>query len=277
MQAIPFLKMHGAGNDFVVFDARQALITMTPAVARKIADRRFGVGCDQLIVLEPSREADAFMRIYNPDGSESGACGNAARCVGALLIAGLGRNDCRIETLFGVLTAQSAADGLVTVDMGVPQLDWQQIPLAHATDTLHVDFSPAPGLSDPVCVSMGNPHAVFFVADADAIDVPALGPAIEHDPLFPQRANISFASLNEDGSIRLRVWERGAGMTQACGSAACATVVAASRRGLVDRSAKLVMDGGTLSVTWAPDGHAMLTGPVAVAFTGFAPPDLLAA
>lgn len=269
MDGIPFIKMHGLGNDFVIVDGRSSPVEINEPLAQAIANRRTGVGCDQLVVLEQSDKADAFMRIWNPDGSESGACGNATRCVGALLIAGKRRNTVTIETLAGVLTASSAPDGFITVDMGQPRLDWQQIPLAREMDTLHLDYAHPSGLKDPVAVNMGNPHAVFFVDDADAIDADTIGPAIEHDPLFPQRTNVSFVSKKADGSLRVVVWERGAGRTLACGTAACATVVAATRRGLIDGKATIWMDGGRLDMEWRPDDrHVIMTGAIAVAFSG---------
>jgi diaminopimelate epimerase len=269
MDGISFIKMHGLGNDFVIVDGRSSPVEINEPLAQAIANRRTGVGCDQLIVLEPSSAADAFMRIWNPDGSESGACGNATRCVGALLIAGKRRNTVTIETLAGVLTASTAPDGFITVDMGEPSLAWEQIPLARAMDTLHVDYAHPSGLKDPVAVNMGNPHAVFFVPDAEAIDVEAIGPSIETDPLFPERTNVSFVSQKPDGSLRLVVWERGAGRTLACGTASCAAVVAATRRGLIDRKAAIWMDGGRLDLEWrADDNHVIMTGPIAVSFSG---------
>lgn len=269
MDGIPFIKMHGLGNDFVIVDARTSPVEINEALAQAIANRRTGVGCDQLIVLESSDKADVFMRIWNPDGSEAGACGNATRCVGALLIAGARRNEVSIETVSGILLAASAPDGYITVDMGEPRLDWSEIPLARAMDTVKLDYAAAPGMAGPSAVSMGNPHVVFFVDDAESVKVEALGPAIEHDPLFPQRTNVSFVSKQNDGSLRVVVWERGAGRTLACGTAACATVVAATRRGLVDRKAVIWMDGGRLDMEWREsDGHVIMTGPVAVAFSG---------
>ncbi len=269
MDGIPFIKMHGLGNDFVIIESRNSPVEINEALAQAIANRRTGVGCDQLIVLESSDKADAFMRIWNPDGSEAGACGNATRCVGALLIAGARRNEVVIETVSGVLRASSAPDGYITVDMGEPRLGWEQIPLARAMDTVKLDYAAAPGIASPSAVNMGNPHVVFFVDDAESVKVEALGPAIEHDPLFPQRTNVSFVSKQKDGSLRVVVWERGAGRTLACGTAACATVVAATRRGLVDRKAVIWMDGGRLDMEWREsDGHVIMTGPIAVAFSG---------
>ena len=269
MDGIPFIKMHGLGNDFVIVDSRTSPVEINEPLAQAIANRRTGVGCDQLIVLEKSADADVFMRIWNADGTEAGACGNATRCVGALLIAGARRNQVSIETVAGTLLASSAPDGYITVDMGKPRLGWAEIPLAREMDTIRLDYAAAPGIATPAAVSMGNPHVIFFVDDADSTKVEALGPAVEHDPLFPERANVSFVSKQADGSLRVVVWERGAGRTPACGSAACAVVVAATRRGLVDRKAVIWMDGGRLDMEWrAEDDHVIMIGPVAVAFSG---------
>ena len=275
---IPFLKMHGLGNDFVVLDARsQPAARLSEAAVRAVGDRRRGVGFDQLLTVEPSARGDAFMRIHNPDGSESGACGNGTRCVAALLMEQTGRSELVIETAAGLLKARRGADGLVTVDMGEPRLDWQQIPLARAMDTLKLDYAKGP-LAAPAAVNMGNPHVVFFVPDAEAIDLPALGPQIETDPLFPQRTNVNVASLRADGSLRLRVWERGAGITLACGSGACATLVAAVRRGVISgRSARIHLNGGPLTIEWAADNHVLMTGPVATSFAGTLAPELVGA
>ncbi|MDE1149520.1 MAG: diaminopimelate epimerase [Azospirillaceae bacterium] len=273
-----FLKMHGLGNDFVVLDARRDPLSLTGAQARAIADRHFGVGCDQLIILEPpqSAGADVFMRILNPDGSESGACGNATRCVAALVATeGAGRDTLTVETISGLLPAVRHADGTVTVDMGPARLDWQQIPLAEPADTLSLDVSAGP-LANPCVVNMGNPHAVFFVDDAEAVDLPTWGPQLEHHTAFPQRANIEVASVIAPGRVRMRVWERGAGITLACGSGACATLVAAVRRGLTDAKAEIVMDGGALTIEWRADGHVLMTGPVATSFSGELSDSLLA-
>lgn len=271
----PFLKMHGLGNDFVVLDARGTAGLSTAAV-RAVGDRRRGVGFDQLLTIEPSAKADAFMRIHNPDGSESGACGNGTRCVAALLMQESGKSHVTIETAAGILVADATGQGEITVDMGEPRLDWQSIPLARAMDTLHLDYSQGV-LRDPAAANMGNPHVVFFVPDADAIDVPTLGPIIEHDALFPERTNVNVASLRPDGSLRLRVWERGAGITLACGSGACATLVSAARRGLTGRKADLHLNGGKLTIEWTAGNRVLMTGPVATSFAGTLDPALLAA
>lgn len=265
-----FVKMHGCGNDFVVFDARAHPLDIAPARAAAIANRRTGIGCDQLIVIEaapPQSDADAFMRIRNPDGSEAGACGNATRCVADLLAREAGRTTQIIRTIGGDLRAELLPEGGVCVDMGPALLAWADIPLARAMDTLHLDLALGP-LADPAAASMGNPHATFFVADLADLSIAEFGPRLEHDPLFPERANIGFAQILAPDRIRLRVWERGAGVTLACGSGACAALVNAHRRGLAGRGAALIMDGGELQIEWRTDGHVLMTGPVANSFTG---------
>jgi len=275
MGGVPFLKMHGLGNDFVVLDARARPIALTETAARAIADRKTGVGCDQLIVLEPSPRADAFMRIHNADGGEVEACGNATRCIAALLFRESGREEAVIETGAGLLRAKAAAGGHVSVDMGELRTGWRDIPLARAMDTLHVDLALGP-LADPVCGDIGNPHATFFVADAEAIALARLGPELEHHALFPERANIGVAQLLGPDRLRLRVWERGVGITRACGTGACAAAAAAARRGLTGRRALVRLDGGELDIEWRADGHVVMTGPVATSFTGELAPELLA-
>ncbi|HTR16304.1 MAG TPA: diaminopimelate epimerase [Acetobacteraceae bacterium] len=263
----PFVKMHGCGNDFVIFDERARPLGFSPARVASLADRRRGIGCDQFITLEsppPGSNVDAFMRIRNPDGSESGACGNATRCVADLLFRETGQRRLAIATRAGILPAEILEGDIVRVDMGPPRLGWQDIPLAREMDTRHLDL---PG--DPAGASMGNPHATFFVADLDAIGIAALGPRFETDPLFPERANIGFAQVLAPDRIRLRVFERGAGLTLACGSGACATLVNAHRRGLAARRATLLLDGGELVIEWREsDSHVLMTGPAATAFTG---------
>jgi len=287
---IHFRKMHGLGNDFVVIDARGADIRVDAAAARALADRHKGIGCDQLIVIERPRQkgAQAFMRILNADGSEAEACGNATRCIARLIAEETGGTRVRIETLAGLLDAELLPDRRVAVDMGPARTLWRDIPLAREMDTLAVDLA-AGELAGPVCTNIGNPHATFFVADADAIDLARLGPLVERDALFPERANIGVATVVDSGRgrerIRLRVWERGAGITQACGSGACAALVAAHRRGLTGRHATVALDGGDLDILWRPDGepggeldgepdgepgrgHVIMTGPAALAFEG---------
>ena len=279
---LPFIKMHGLGNDFVILDAREKPVALDRAAICAIADRRTGVGFDQLITLEPSAKADIFMRIHNADGAEVAACGNASRCVAELVMRERGsRGRVVIETLAGLLESRDAGTGLIAVDMGEARLDWRDIPLAQATDTLHVDVSvgpaSAPVLTNPCCVSMGNPHAVFFVADAEAVPLSTVGPMLEHHPIFPERANISVAQVIDRGLVRLRVWERGAGITSACGTAACATGVAGFRRGLTDHKVEIRLDGGVLAIEWREDGHVIMTGPIAESFRGVLSPSLIEA
>ncbi|MCS6891083.1 MAG: diaminopimelate epimerase [Rhodovarius sp.] len=266
--ALAFRKMHGAGNDFVVLDARTAPIPLTPAGAAWLADRHRGVGCEQIIRIEASDRADAFMRIFNPDGSEAGACGNATRCVAQLLMEESGRSAVVIETLAGLLPARRGVGGLIEVDMGPPRLSWQEVPLAQAMDTLHLPLGLGP-VADPAACSMGNPHATFFVDRLDHLPLAEIGAQLEHHPLFPDRANIGFAQVLAPDAIRLRVWERGAGLTQACGSGACAAVVNAHRRGLTGRRVRVAMPGGELAITWRPeDGHVLMEGPAELSFWG---------
>lgn len=268
MMPFAFTKMHGLGNDFVVLDARQTPITLSTAQARLLANRRRGVGCDQIIVIEPPQNGgDAFMRIINADGSEVEACGNATRCVASTLMAEQKTTHLVVETRAGSLSAMKAEEGLVTVDMGPALTEWRAIPVAKECDTLHMPLQQGV-LSDPVGTSMGNPHATFFVADAEDIPLSDLGPLLENDPFFPARANIGVASLEGKDRLRLRVWERGAGLTQACGSGACAAAVAAARRGLTGRHVTVRTDGGELILNWREDGHVLMTGPVAVSFVG---------
>ncbi|RAU23758.1 diaminopimelate epimerase [Paramagnetospirillum kuznetsovii] len=279
--AWPFVKMHGLGNDFVVLDARSRALTLTPERIRAVSDRRTGIGCDQLVVIAPpnGQVSDATMLIYNSDGSEVAACGNATRCVAWLLMTESGAESAVIETRAGLLDAESRGAQLVAVDMGRPGLDWREIPLAQAVDTLHLGIKVG-ALTDPVGVSMGNPHAVFFVNDAEAVELSTVGPVLEHHALFPERANIEVAQMLSSpdaalGRIRMRVWERGTGITMACGTGACATLVAAARRGLSPRKAEIVLDGGTLTIEWLPDNHVLMTGPVATSFAGTLDPTLL--
>ena len=260
--AIAFTKMHGLGNDFVVLDARdQALPPLTEKLVASLADRHTGIGCDQLIVVEPADDADLRMRIFNADGGEVEACGNAARAIAVRE----GR-DIDIATTGGLLRA-SLADGMAAIDMGEPRFDWDAIPLAYAMDTRTMPVG-WEGLDAPAAVNVGNPHIVFFVDDLDAIDPGTLGPLIETDPLFPERINVNFAQVLSRDSIRLVVWERGAGLTRACGTGACATAVAAARRGLADRTATVRLPGGPLRIDWTQGNRIVMRGPAATSFTG---------
>ena len=267
-----FVKMNGLGNDFVVVTPGETPFAPSVAEARAIADRAHGIGCDQLIGLGPSVKADGLMRIWNPDGGEVERCGNAERCVAWLLMEASGREDVTIEVSGRILNARRAGSASVTVDMGVPGLDWRDIPLAWEMDTCEIQLHDGPDLKDPGCVSMGNPHVVFFVADVLTAPIAEAGPHVEHHWLFPERVNVGFAQILARDKIRLRVWERGAGLTRACGTGACAALVAAHRRDLTDRAATMVLDGGELQVEWrASDDHVMMTGPVEVEFTGRLP------
>jgi diaminopimelate epimerase len=255
-----FHKMHGLGNDFAVFDAREQAVSIDEARARAIADRKTGIGCDQLILLERSDVADVRMRIFNADGSEVEACGNASRCV-ALLQGGTSS----IETRGGIING-SAEDQGASIDIGMPHFGWDEIPLAYPIDTAAMPVG-WEELQNPAAVNVGNPHLIFFVSDADAVDLGRLGPDIERDPLFPQRINVNVASVHE-GAIRLRVWERGAGLTRACGTGACATVVAAIRRKLVSSPVEVQLPGGTLTIEWALGEPVRMSGGATHVFTG---------
>lgn len=270
-EGLPFRKMHGAGNDFVVIDSRgRAGAVVTPALARALGDRNRGVGFDQLAEIRDSDQADFALDFWNNDGTRAGACGNATRCVSDLVMQGLGRDSVSLVTARGGLSALRLPDGRVSVNMGHPQQGWAEVPLAREVDVMHL---PLPG--DPVAVGMGNPHCVMFVPDAEAVDLPALGPVYEHDPLFPLRTNVEFASLTGPDRLRMRVWERGAGITLACGSGACAAAVAAHLRGLTGRHVVLDLDGGVLEIDWREDG-VWMSGPVAHVFDGWLSPDYLA-
>jgi diaminopimelate epimerase len=280
----PFLKMNGLGNDFVVVEAREQPFRPTPAEVRAIADRDSGVGCDQLIAIEPTATpgAAAFVRFWNADGEEIGACGNGTRCVAWLLMEAGGLDQVAFETRAGLLHGARAGDKRVTVDMGQPGLDWTQIPLSEEMDTRGIELQvgpiDAPLLHTPGAVSMGNPHVVFFLDhEPDDATVRGSGSLIEHHPLFPQGVNVGFAHILGPDRIRLRVWERGAGLTRACGTGACAALVASARRGLTGRKATMILDGGELVIDWREaDGHVIMTGPVSVDFAGRLPQSLAA-
>lgn len=262
-----YFKMNGCGNDFVILDARaQGALPLTKDQAARIASREEGVGCDQVIALERSIRGDAFMRIWNSDGAEVEACGNAARCVGWILMEESGAETARIESAPGLLHATRKGDRVVEIDMGSPLLRWEEIPIARAMDTAKLDYSFDAGLvvlEGPGAVNMGNPHVVFFVDAVEALAVKAIGSRIEKDPFFPQGVNVGFAQVLAPDRIRLRVWERGAGLTKACGTGACAAVVAAHRQGRTGRAAEVMADGGVLHIDWrAGDDRVLLTGPV---------------
>ena len=265
-----FLKMHGLGNDFVVFDGRKGGIPLEPALARAVADRRFGIGCDQVIVIEASKNgAEIAMRILNADGGEVESCGNAARCVARLLMEERDVGSVRIDTVGGPLLCTDAGQGFVTVDMGAPRFDWQDIPLAKSLDTNGFALAVGGMTLTAAAANVGNPHCILFVDDAEAADVAGLGPQIEQHPLFPARINVEFVSALSPSRLRMRVWERGVGITRACGTGACATAVAAHRRGVAERRVDVALDGGVLSIAWREsDDHILMTGPSTLSFAG---------
>jgi len=272
-----FVKMNGAGNDFVVVNALDRPFAPTLDQVRALADRRNGEGFDQLIAIEPSETGDAFMRVWNNDGAVVETCGNALRCVGWMLMQASGADVAAIDTLGGPTTASLAGDHRVTVDMGPPRLDWTEIPLSEEMDTRGIELQvgpiDAPLLHTPGAVSMGNPHVVFFVGQTpDDAFVRGSGSLVEHHPLFPEGVNVGFAHVLSPDHIRLRVWERGAGLTRACGTGACAALVACARRGLTGREARIDVDGGELFIRWDEvTGHVLMTGPVEVERTGMLP------
>lgn len=261
-QNIEFEKMHGLGNDFVVIDARNRDSGLSESLIVAIADRHRGVGFDQLAVIEKSDSADAHLIFYNADGSTSAACGNATRCIARKLLDEGGASELTLTTERGTLFAREAGNGLVSVNMGHPQLSWQEIPLAQEIETLELPID-----GSPTATGMGNPHCTFFVEDAEAVDLEARGAEMEHHPLFPERTNVQFASLVGENHLRMRVWERGVGPTLASGSSSCATAVAAARRGLTGRQVRVDLDGGSLQIDWAEDG-VWMTGTTVHVFTG---------
>lgn len=264
-----FLKMHGLGNDFVVIDRRQGGPEITPDMARKIGDRNRGVGFDQLVEILPDPESDARLVFWNSDGSIAGACGNATRCVGRLLLDETGKSLITLRTSRGVLIAEDAGQGLTRINMGAPLLQADQIPLAKGADPLNLPIDGA-----PIAVGMGNPHCVFFVEDAEAVDVAREGALIEHHVLFPQATNVEYASLVAPDHLRMRVWERGTGITLACGSGTCATAVAAHLKGLTGRKVIVDVDGGRLEIDWREDG-VWMTGPTALVFSATLSPEFM--
>ena len=271
-----FLKMQGLGNDFVVLDARAQPIKLEPVEIQAIADRHIGIGCDQLLVLKNSERADVYMQIFNADGSEVGACGNGARCVGRHVMKEKGDGRATIETMSGLLEVFDGGEGMITVDMGPVRTDWQDIPLSMEQDTLHLAIELAndsepdgdPLLWDPAAVNVGNPHMVFLVKNPDVVDLQRVGPLLENTELFPEGANVSLAKVTGDDTIKLRVWERGAGETAGCGTAACAALVTAHRSGVTGRSAVVDLPGGPVGVLWRDDNHIVLTGPAFNVFQG---------
>ena len=279
---IAFRKMNGLGNDFVVLDGRRDAIAMSAAQARAIADRETGIGCDQVIVMEPSAKADVAMRIWNGDGGEVESCGNGSRCIADVLFDETGRGTVTIDTTGGRLICTRASEGRVTVDMGVPRFDWDQIPLSepfHDTRAIELQIGPIdkPLLHSPSVVNVGNPHCIFWVDDVEAYELDKFGPMLEFHPLFPERANISLCQVRDRGHLIVKVWERGAGLTRACGTAACAAAVAAARKGLAGRAVRVTLPGGDLEILWREaDDHMLMTGPIAYEFTGTLPESLIA-
>jgi len=269
MTALNFIKMHGLGNDFVILDGRDGSLDLSREAVRAISNRRTGVGCDQFIIMEPAADpsADVFMRIYNSDGTEAGACGNVTRCVASLVMSESSQSHAIVQTISGLLDCENLGDGLYSVDMGPVRLDWRDLPLSEAQDTDHLNVAAGP-LQDPVGVNVGNPHAVFMVDDVHAVDLATFGPVIENHPLFPERTNVEAVQVLSPDRIRMRVWERSAGITMACGSGACAALVATARRGLTGRRAVVELDGGVLTIEWLPDNTVLMTGPVATSFSG---------
>ena len=267
---IPFRKMQGLGNDFVVFDAREHAVPMTESRAKAIADRHFGVGCDTLVLIMPGdARVDARLRFFNADGGEVESCGNATRCVVRLLMDERGLARVRLDSKGGMLIGSDAGRGLVTVDVGIPKFDWREIPLGTEADTNRLAISLDGDEISASAVLMGNPHCILFVDDAERAPVTELGPRLETHPLFPTRINVEFAQVIDPRHIRMRVWERGVGVTMACGTGACATTVAAVRRGLAERKVEVELDGGALKLEWREeDGHVLMTGPGKTVFLG---------
>ena len=259
---LSFLKMHGAGNDFVIIDARCDVPYLNPRQIALIGDRHFGVGFDQMAIIYADDDVDARLVFYNADGSESATCGNATRCIAALLQEELGRHQITLRTERGDLPCDKRDDGLTVVNMGQPMFGWQDIPLSQNVDTLHLPIE-----GDPVATGLGNPHLSFIVDDADGVDLNALGARLENHPLFPMRTNVEYLSLIKPDEIRMRIWERGVGITLASGSGACAAALTAARRGLTKRTVRVHADGGVLEIDWRDDG-VWMAGPVALMFKG---------
>ena len=261
-RVLAFRKMHGLGNDFVVVDARNGDNPVTPDVARALGDRHRGVGCDQIAVVVADAQADAGIEFWNSDGTQAGACGNATRCVARILMDESGADRVKLRTRRGILTAIAAEGGMVTVNMGQPELVWDQVPVSRDVDLINLPIE-----GSPAAVGMGNPHMIFAVPDVEAIALEQVGPGLEHHPLFPEATNVEFCEVNDPKSVVMRVWERGAGRTLACGSGACAAAVALHRKGLTERRVTITLDGGPLMIDWRDDG-VWMTGPVAHVFDG---------
>ncbi len=263
----PFIKMHGLGNDFVVLDSTKNQYNINKASIQLISNRRFGVGCDQVIEMRHSNKEDIYIKIYNADGTEAEACGNAARCIAGLLFASSPKKEVSIETVAGVLKAESEENGLIKVDMGKPKFFWKDIPLSMNINKINFEELT---LKNGLAINIGNPHIVFFVKDLDAVDINRIGPLIENNSLFPEKVNVEICQLKNRKKIKVLVWERGAGNTLACGSGACAALVAAYKNSLSEPQAEIVLDGGSLNITWniGSDEHVIMSGPIAVSFLG---------
>jgi diaminopimelate epimerase len=263
----PFIKMHGLGNDFVVLDSTKNQYNINKASIQLISNRRFGVGCDQVIEMRHSNKEDIYIKIYNADGTEAEACGNAARCIAGLLFASSPKKEVSIETVAGVLKAESEENGLIKVDMGKPKFFWKDIPLSMNISKINFEELT---LKNGLAINIGNPHIVFFVNDLNAVDINKIGPLIENNSLFPEKVNVEICQLENRKKIKVLVWERGAGNTLACGSGACAALVAAYKNSLSEPQAEIVLDGGSLNITWniGSDEHVIMSGPIAVSFLG---------
>lgn len=265
-----FFKMHGLGNDFVIFDARKEHMKLKQNTIKYISNRETGVGCDQIAIINPpkSKDTDCFMLIYNADGSEVGACGNVTRCVASLLIKDLNKDKVSIETIEDILICTKSDNDNITVDMGIPRTKWNEIPLSKEVDTLNLNIS-KDNVNNPIAVNVGNPHCVFIVENIDDINIEKLGSYFENHELFPKRTNVEFIKIIDKSTIRMKVWERGTGITKACGTGACASFVAANRKGLVDDKAKIILDGGELEISINNEtGHIFMTGSATYVFKG---------
>jgi diaminopimelate epimerase len=273
-EAIKFRKMNGLGNDFVIVDGRKYNLRLNNSAMAAIGDRKHGIGCDQIIILQPAENADVTMRIFNRDGGEVESCGNASRCVADLIFTETNKENVTIDTRGGFLSCQRAEQGFVTVDMGVPHFDWRDIPLAEpVADTARVPIG-LNGLAEPCCVNVGNPHAIFWVDVIEDINLTDLGPKLENHPIFPQKANISLAKIISPDHMQLKVWERGVGLTKACGTAACAAAVAGARTGKTMRDVKVSLPGGDLFIRWDQNDHILMTGAVTYEFDGELPQNI---
>jgi len=263
----PFIKMHGLGNDFVILDSRKNEYRLNPKSIKLISNRRFGIGCDQVIEMIDSKKEDIFMKIYNSDGSEAEACGNAARCIAGLLFASMPKKEVTIETTAGVLKAESEKNGFIKVDMGEPKFFWKDIPLKKEVKNISFDEF---ALNNGIAINIGNPHIVFFVKDLETINIEKIGPFIENYPLFPKKINVEICKIINENKIITQVWERGSGRTLACGSGACAALIAAHKLNLTNAESEVVLEGGSLNIKWNinTNKHVIMSGPIAVSFLG---------